>query len=825
MQEVDRASTSRDWSLRQCVSPTPVQCSHPGAGLNHKCRCVLHRTSQTGPSRSVLSVQESIAGPRPADKHQMCCATCMCARRIRLITLGNMFPFYFFPLDHPIRMKQRYRPNRVLFNKIDETFKTLPNDAEVQSGVVQESGDIGVCCQSSLSKHRAYGHVWCTRIRLQNGNNRFVSKILYSSRCRQSKDECDQLLCCRCRAKTFLRAEPVASCRQRVSTDSRSNCLSVTCPCLNGAGAYDNGVDSFNKSRSCPIVLGKDSVQRIPLHANRLVTHFCSPARNEFIFDHIGRSDYERCSHFSEKISSKLEEVREEIGNKLYDQAIVISAEPSGDPLNAIDRVLACAVNKKTDDQDSCGCFDHSAGMGKDDRQTRPLFSCRLNERAGRRETETQQVRSLVQQLSAIESSIPVYCEPWDSKRHKDIALKGMDKQSGHICSMDSQVGSSLGDRRCISGSVSGWKKRCDTPQAQSSLSELGNAIGSSVCGQGSSFRSEGGRGMMPAVDPSAASSYDSPWDCICSGIGSILEGSASRITATGPNARERANEGISQYDRAWDEGAIGPKACSHSIDALARKLSVLRHQCLSSLQSEGPVSKMLEKGSTSRCTVETIAGLPASRTRKATGKRDADVDNASREGSFDELISSLADSSWPLSDLMQGSNDRRRRSASRQELIEVEDKDSTKGSGNCAVKVDNCNHRRSTVPPCWWHGDISRSLAERILNSTDRRPGNFLVRISRSGGHSLSMINGSRDVIHIMISDHCEKDENKCSSSSPRQYVLGMGSKPFKSISSIINHYTKHPVPIRGSDSHVCLRYPVPKRTVDSIDSKDCSF
>ena len=59
-----------------------------------------------------------------------------------------------------------------------------------------------------------------------------------------------------------------------------------------------------------------------------------------------------------------------------------------------------------------------------------------------------------------------------------------------------------------------------------------------------------------------------------------------------------------------------------------------------------------------------------------------------------------------------------------------------------------------------------------------------------------------ARQTIHIQI-DQCRKPDGSM------RYILGKNSKAFETIPSMIDHYTRHVVPIRGAD-HMTLLHPV---------------
>ncbi|KAF8567239.1 hypothetical protein P879_09587 [Paragonimus westermani] len=101
-----------------------------------------------------------------------------------------------------------------------------------------------------------------------------------------------------------------------------------------------------------------------------------------------------------------------------------------------------------------------------------------------------------------------------------------------------------------------------------------------------------------------------------------------------------------------------------------------------------------------------------------------------------------------------------------------------------------------------WFHFDLSRASAEKILKSTP--VGSFLVRQSETSKSEYSLsIRRENDVLHMRIS----KDENS------GHYVLGEYSQPYPSISAMIYRYTRSLLPVRGTKP-ILLQFPV-ERTV----------
>ncbi|XP_076444295.1 uncharacterized protein LOC143282515 isoform X2 [Babylonia areolata] len=99
-----------------------------------------------------------------------------------------------------------------------------------------------------------------------------------------------------------------------------------------------------------------------------------------------------------------------------------------------------------------------------------------------------------------------------------------------------------------------------------------------------------------------------------------------------------------------------------------------------------------------------------------------------------------------------------------------------------------------------WYHGNISRSDAERMLVVC--KDGSYLVRDSSDRCHYTLSIKSPTQPIHIQI-DQCRKSDGSM------RYILGRNSKAFPTIPSMIDHYTHHVVPIKGAE-HMTLLYPV---------------
>lgn len=96
-----------------------------------------------------------------------------------------------------------------------------------------------------------------------------------------------------------------------------------------------------------------------------------------------------------------------------------------------------------------------------------------------------------------------------------------------------------------------------------------------------------------------------------------------------------------------------------------------------------------------------------------------------------------------------------------------------------------------------WFHGTISRTLAEGLLRS--QREGAYLVRMSESNRLDLSLsVKSSRGFMHMKIVTNQDG-----------RYILGQFSQPFTSIPLMIHHYTLHKLPIKGAE-HVSLTTPV---------------
>ncbi|KAK4469528.1 hypothetical protein MN116_007071 [Schistosoma mekongi] len=97
-----------------------------------------------------------------------------------------------------------------------------------------------------------------------------------------------------------------------------------------------------------------------------------------------------------------------------------------------------------------------------------------------------------------------------------------------------------------------------------------------------------------------------------------------------------------------------------------------------------------------------------------------------------------------------------------------------------------------------WFHHDLSRSNAEKLLKSTPT--GSFLVRRSETSKAELSLsIKRESDVLHMKISEDPETGG----------YVLGEYSQPYPSVSAMIYRYSRTLLPVRGT-TPVLLRFPV---------------
>ncbi|CAH8518277.1 unnamed protein product [Schistosoma rodhaini] len=97
-----------------------------------------------------------------------------------------------------------------------------------------------------------------------------------------------------------------------------------------------------------------------------------------------------------------------------------------------------------------------------------------------------------------------------------------------------------------------------------------------------------------------------------------------------------------------------------------------------------------------------------------------------------------------------------------------------------------------------WFHRDLSRSHAEKLLKSTPT--GSFLVRRSETSKTELSLsIKRESDVLHMKISQDPETGG----------YVLGEYSQPYPSVSSMIYRYSRTLLPVRGT-APVLLRFPI---------------
>ncbi|XP_025077185.1 SH2 domain-containing adapter protein B-like isoform X3 [Pomacea canaliculata] len=103
-------------------------------------------------------------------------------------------------------------------------------------------------------------------------------------------------------------------------------------------------------------------------------------------------------------------------------------------------------------------------------------------------------------------------------------------------------------------------------------------------------------------------------------------------------------------------------------------------------------------------------------------------------------------------------------------------------------------------VNQSWYHGNISRDDAERILRVC--KEGSYLVRDSSDRCHYTLCIKSSRQTINIQI-DQC------VDAYGITVYILGKNSKAFETIPSMIDYYTHHPVPIKGAE-HTTLLHPV---------------
>ncbi|PIO55930.1 SH2 domain protein [Teladorsagia circumcincta] len=84
---------------------------------------------------------------------------------------------------------------------------------------------------------------------------------------------------------------------------------------------------------------------------------------------------------------------------------------------------------------------------------------------------------------------------------------------------------------------------------------------------------------------------------------------------------------------------------------------------------------------------------------------------------------------------------------------------------------------------------NIDRVGAEKLLES--RGLGDFLLR-SRGEGSAALSLRGATGVLHIKLERRGDK------------WVIGEGPC-FRSISSAVHYYRRHPLPIRGSD-HLLL-------------------
>ncbi|CAH8513089.1 unnamed protein product [Schistosoma guineensis] len=138
----------------------------------------------------------------------------------------------------------------------------------------------------------------------------------------------------------------------------------------------------------------------------------------------------------------------------------------------------------------------------------------------------------------------------------------------------------------------------------------------------------------------------------------------------------------------------------------------------------------------------------------------------------------------------------------------------STRYNENLHIPAEYYRHRKSDFPrhhsssttaiseqlenQLWFHCDLSRSHAEKLLKSTPT--GSFLVRRSETSKTELSLsIKRESDVLHMKISQDPETGG----------YVLGEYSQPYPSVSSMIYRYSRTLLPVRGT-TPVLLRFPI---------------
>ncbi|CAL1538972.1 unnamed protein product [Lymnaea stagnalis] len=99
-----------------------------------------------------------------------------------------------------------------------------------------------------------------------------------------------------------------------------------------------------------------------------------------------------------------------------------------------------------------------------------------------------------------------------------------------------------------------------------------------------------------------------------------------------------------------------------------------------------------------------------------------------------------------------------------------------------------------------WYHGNISRDDAEKMLCVC--KEGSYIVRTSSDRkSYSLS-IKSSKQYIHVQIEQINMEDGSI-------RYILGKNSKEFCSIPEMIDYYTQHRVPLKGTE-HIFLLHPV---------------
>uniref|UniRef100_A0A2C9L825 SH2 domain-containing protein n=1 Tax=Biomphalaria glabrata TaxID=6526 RepID=A0A2C9L825_BIOGL len=99
-----------------------------------------------------------------------------------------------------------------------------------------------------------------------------------------------------------------------------------------------------------------------------------------------------------------------------------------------------------------------------------------------------------------------------------------------------------------------------------------------------------------------------------------------------------------------------------------------------------------------------------------------------------------------------------------------------------------------------WYHGNISRDDAEKMLRVC--KDGSYIVRVSSDRKSFSLSIKSPKQYIHVQIEQVVAEDGSIC-------YILGKNSKTFHTIPEMIDYYTNHRVPLKGTE-HITLLHPV---------------